>query len=105
MAVTKKTIVNVICDHCRHAINTTDGEDVKFLSIGTHGLTFHLGCFTGMTSSELLRHMGHDESVIHTIQADSTLKEEGLRLRDPRALKLDGTIDRTLGTERVQWPL
>lgn len=104
MAVTKKTIVNVICDHCRHAINTTDG-DVDFLSIGGHGLTFHLGCFTGMTSSELLRHMGHDESVIHTIQSDGTLKEEGLRLRDPRALRQDCTIDWSRAVEKVEWPL
>lgn len=104
MAVTRKTIVTINCDHCNQTLNSV-GEDVKFLSIGDHGLTFHLGCFTGMNPGELLRHMGHDESVIHTIQADSTLKEEGLRLRDPRALLKDGTINRSRSTETVEWPL
>lgn len=104
MAVTRKTIVTINCDHCNQTLNSV-GEDVKFLSIGDHGLTFHLGCFTGMNPGELLRHMGQDESVIHTIQADSTLKEEGLRLRDPRALLKDGTINRSRSTETVEWPL
>lgn len=101
MAITKKTIVTVSCDHCDEAI----ANGTAFLRIGDHGLVFHLSCFTGMTPGELLHHMGHDESVIHTLQADGVLKEEGLRLRDPRALRQDGTIDRGRATETVEWPL
>lgn len=104
MAITKKTVVTIGCDHCGRLINN-DNDNTKFLRIGDHGLVFHLTCFTGMNPGELLRHMGHDESVIHTLQADGTLKEEGLRLRDPRALRQDGTIDRSRSTETVEWPL
>lgn len=101
MEITKETIVTVKCDHCDAAIN----NGTAFLSIGDHRLAFHLPCFTGLTPGELLHHMGHDESVIHTMGADGTIEEEGLRLRDPRALRQDGTIDRMRSTEVVDWPL
>ena len=99
MAVTKKTIITVTCDHCDNVIENS----AKFLSIGDHGLTFHLSCFTGMNPGELLYHMGHDESVIHTIQADGTLKEESLRLRDPLALLPDGSIDWSRPPRPLSW--
>ena len=103
MAITKQTIttVTITCDQCGNAV----GKHTPFLSISDHGLAFHLSCFTGMTPMELMRHMGHDDSVIHTTTNDGGVLEDGLRLRDPRALKLDGTIDHTYSTERVQWPL
>ena len=101
MAITKQTIITITCDQCGNAVD----KYTRFLRIGNHGLTFHLSCFTGMTPMELMRHMGHDESVIYKTTYEGGIEDGGLRLRDPRALKLDGTIDRTLSTERVQWPL
>lgn len=101
MTITKQTTITITCDECGNAVD----KHTRFLSLGVHGRAFHLTCFTGMTPMELMRHMGHDESIIHTTTDDGGIEEDGLRLRDPRALRLDGTIDWTLRTECVQWPL
>lgn len=101
MAITTKTLVSATCDHCCVDIDNS----TQFLRISDHGLTFHLSCFTMLTPDELLHHMGHDESVIHTTKADGTIKKEGVRLRDPRALRRDGSINPSRSTEIVEWPI
>lgn len=97
MGIRKYTIVNVVCDECETAVRVGS----QFLSIGDHGLTFHTTCFTRLTPGQLMRHMGHDESVVHTINDNGELQEESIRLRDPRALQGDGRIDRKFSTETV----
>lgn len=97
MGIRKYTIVNVVCDKCETAVRVGS----QFLSIGDHGLTFHTECFTTMTTGELMRHMGHDESIVHTINDNGELQEESIRLRDPRALQGDGCIDHKFSTETV----
>lgn len=97
MGIRKYTIVNVVCDECETAVRVGS----QFLSIGDHGLTFHTTCFTRLTPGQLMHHMGHDESVVHTINDNGELQEESIRLRDPRALQDDGRIDRKFSTETV----
>lgn len=102
MGIRKYTIVNVDCDECKTVVRVGH----QFLSIGDHGLIFHTTCFTRLTPGQLMRHMGHDESIVHTIKDSGELQEDGLRLRDPRALQGDGRIDHTFETETVTgWPI
>ena len=95
MGLLQKTNITAVCDHCGDVI---DGGN-SFLRMSEYELTFHLNCFTKLTPGELLHHMGYDKTTIHKMRDNGTFARKAVRLRDPRGLCQDDTLDHSRSTD------